>query len=244
MSEQLKVASMFTHPNLLTIINSLALVSISITSVATPSFANSQHSAFESPNQKSLSRQIEDFSSQTISKSYFEVMYNVPLIPQQTRMSCWAAGAAMLVSWRDQVSINFPDIVKANGYWHQYFNGLRADDRGIFPIFDMVDQPAQTYTVLDFKRLLEIYGPLWVATSENSPHIRVITGIRGDGTPDGTILYINDPWEKGMQRFRPSNKGAKYTETYREFIRQQETLAHQEKNVQGIYVAHLKNKHR
>ena len=49
-----------------------------------------------------------------------DVTYDVQLIPQETAMSCWAAGAAMLVGWRDRVSINPADIAARIGYGAQY----------------------------------------------------------------------------------------------------------------------------
>ena len=171
---------------------------------------------------------------------YFEVMYDVPLIPQRTGLSCWAAGAAMLVAWRDRVSFAPSEVARATGYWRQYREGLQAEDTHIFPIFGMVNQPAQTFTVAGFKHLLETYGPLWVASAEPGSHIRVVRGIRGDGTPEGTYVYLNDPWQRGMKKFRPSNRGSQYSETYAEFVRKQEALALKEMNVQGIYVAHLR----
>jgi hypothetical protein len=67
----------------------------------------------------------------------------------------------------------------------------------------------------------------------------VVTGLSGDGTPDGTTVHINDPWERGMSQFRMPNAGAQYTETYRQFEQKQATLARRESNVQGIYIAHL-----
>lgn len=42
--------------------------------------------------------------------------------------------------------------------------------------------------------MLKQHGPLFVITQEpQGPHVRVITGISGDGTPLGTVLHINDP---------------------------------------------------
>ena len=70
-------------------------------------------------------------------------------------------------------------------------------------------EPAHSYTVEGFYGLLDRYGPLWVAAAVPGPHIRVVTGIEGDGTPDGTTLYINDPWEAGMQSFHLQNAGAR-----------------------------------
>jgi Papain-like cysteine protease AvrRpt2 len=79
-------------------------------------------------------------------------------------------------------------------------------------------------------------GPLWVAAAVPGPHIRVVTGVEGDGT----TRYINDPWEAGMQSFRLPNAGARYTESYAEFVKKQETLARQEMSVPGVYVAHAR----
>ncbi len=178
--------------------------------------------------------------SPQIATTYIEVMYDVPLIPQQTGMSCWAAGAAMLVSWRDRISIDPSEIAAARGYWAQYQQGLDPEDTGIFPVWGMVAEPAQTYTVEGFKQLLETYGPLWVASATPSAHIRVVTGLRGDGTPEGTFVYINDPWERGMKSFRSSNRGSRYQETYAEFVQKQAELARRESSRSGaIYVAHL-----
>jgi hypothetical protein len=170
------------------------------------------------------------------------VMYtDVPLVPQQTGMSCWAAGAAMLVAWRDRMSVDPSEIARAAGAWAQYQNGLAPEDTSIFPVWGMVPEPAQTYTIPAFANLLQQYGPLWVANAVPGPHIRVVTGINGDGTPDGTIVHINDPWERGMAAFRMPNAGAQYTETYRQFEATQAALARQEMAVNGIYVARLQN---
>ena len=60
----------------------------------------------------------------------------------------------------------------------------------------------------------------------------------GDGTPGGTLVHVNDPWEQGMTTFRTPNAGSRYTETYQRFIEKQEQLARRESRLQGIYVAH------
>lgn len=169
-----------------------------------------------------------------------DVSYNVQLVPQQTGYSCWAAGFAMIVGWRDQMSIDPSEIARANGYWAQYQNGLHPEDVRVMSTWGLVAAPLQTHTVESFADMLRRYGPLWTAGAEPGPHIRVVTGIQGDGTPDGTHLSINDPWEQGMTTFRPANRGSQYTETYRQFVEKQSTLAGQEANFNApIYVAHL-----
>ncbi len=107
-------------------------------------------------------------------------------------------------------------------------------------LWGLVPEPPQSYTVEAFADLLRNYGPLWVATAEPGAHVRVITGIQGDGTADGTTLYINDPWEQGMDTFQPNNRGAQYSETYRQFIQKQAALANRETAIEApIYIAHL-----
>lgn len=170
----------------------------------------------------------------------FDVRYNVYLVPQQTGYSCWAAGFAMIVGWRDQVSIDPSEIARANGYWAQYQNGLHPEDTRVMDTWGFVHEPPQSYMIEAFVNLLQRYGPLWIASAEPGPHIRVVTGIHGDGTPDGTILHINDPWEQGMTTWRASNRGSQYEETYTQFEQKQATLAGQERSIRApIYIAHL-----
>jgi len=183
-----------------------------------------------------------DTASNSTDSSAINVQYDVPLISQQTGMSCWAAGAAMLVAWQNNMSVDPSEIANATGYWAQYKTGLDAEDTQMFKIWGMTPEPGQSYTVEAFEQLLKTYGPLWVASAEPGPHIRVVTGLSGDGTPDGTIVHINDPWEKGMDDFRLPNAGSMTTETYSEFTRKQAELVRSEMkgHPQGIYIAHLK----
>ncbi len=169
----------------------------------------------------------------------FDIRYDVELVPQLTGMSCWAAGAAMLVGWRDGVCINPSEIARGVGYWEAYQNGLDANDTTMLSYWGLEYEAPQSYTVRGLVDLLAAYGPLWVATHEGGPHIRVITSIRGDGTPNGTILTIHDPWQRGMRNFRMPNNGSVYTETFAEFERKQHELAGREMDEPApIYIAH------
>ncbi len=170
----------------------------------------------------------------------FHRKYDVQLVPQLTGFSCWAAGAAMLVGYRDSISINPDEIARGIGYWAQYIQGLLPEDTRMFQYWGLIAESPQTYNPTDIRDLLiRTKGPLWVATHEGCPHIRVITGISGNGTADGTTLYINDPWERGMTTFGPSNRGSVYTETFAEFEAKQRELAYREQEVHGLYIAHL-----
>lgn len=165
-----------------------------------------------------------------------DISYQVELIPQTTAVSCWAASAAMIVAWRESentqtsFSINPEDIARQVGGWRQLFNnqGLPPDNTEMFDVWGLRYEYPQSYTVEGFAQLMRM-GPLWVATDlNNGAHVVVVSAMRGDGTPEGTILSIHDPWEEGMTSFRPSNQGSTYEETYREFVERQERLAHAE----------------
>ena len=157
--------------------------------------------------------------------SAIDIFHSVELVPQQTSMSCWAAAAAMVVGWKWSVCINPEEIASEIGFWDQYDSGLTFDNsEDFFQHWDLTIQPLQTFTVQGFAGILE-NGPIWVVTSGGmGGHAVVASAMRGDGTPDGTMLTIYDPWERGMESFRTSNRGAIYQQTYTEFVEQQEEL--------------------
>ena len=162
------------------------------------------------------------------------VHHDVQLVPQTTTMSCWAASAAMLVSWRDQISISPETIAAGAGYWTQYFGGLDPEDLHMFDTWGLTEEEPQTFTIQAFADMLEQYGPLWTAGASGAgAHVRVVTGISGDGTPDGTFLAIHDP--------APVNSGTPdVIESYSQYMGIQEQLAVRElpRYQRPIYVAH------
>jgi hypothetical protein len=150
----------------------------------------------------------------------------------------------MIVGWNDQVSIDPSEIARGIGYWSQYRNGLSANDTTMFSYWGLRPEAPQCYTVVGFAQMLNASGPLWVAgdlgTTGREPHVRVVAGMQGDGTPEGTVLTIHDPWQRGMTQFRSPNNGATYTMTYQEFTENQERLAMHEIDIPGaLYVAHF-----
>ena len=169
--------------------------------------------------------------------------YRVPLIPQTTSMSCWAAGIAMIVAWRRGISVD-PVLIASNpggvSYLAQFQSGLNPNDATILRRWGFVTEPPQSYQPDAFGALLQQYGPLWVAASVPGPHIRVVTGFQPGPNASTAIVAINDPWEVGMQVFRWPNRGAQYTRTYVQFTREIERLARTELNQPApVYVAHL-----
>ncbi|TAN01482.1 MAG: hypothetical protein EPN39_02030, partial [Chitinophagaceae bacterium] len=55
-----------------------------------------------------------------------------------------------------------------------------------------------------------IMAVIMYSTSSNIAHMILITGITGDGTPDGTSLQVNDPL--------PLNTGNTYTIAFNDFL--------------------------
>lgn len=166
----------------------------------------------------------------------FNVLHSVPFVPQTTKMSCWAASAAMLVSWRDSISIDDTVIAAGLNYWQQYYlKGLDPEDVHMFRKWGLTKEEPQTFTIQSFRNMIELHGPLWVAADANSaagvdPHVRVISGIYGDGTVNGTYLVIQDPLGK-----------QNHVESYATYVQAQEELVADElpKYAKPIYVAHL-----
>jgi hypothetical protein len=173
------------------------------------------------------------------------ISYNVPLIPQSTCMGCWAAGIAMILGWRDRISIDPSTIARNPGgaqYLSQLQEGLNSNDVYILQPWGLVVRVPQSNTVERFAQLLEQYGPLWVAARVPfiGSHIRIVTGMDVEPNPDLTRVYINDPWERGMLAFRWPNRGAQYSTTYKQFVAEVDNLAFAEMlEPAPVYVAHL-----
>jgi hypothetical protein len=162
-------------------------------------------------------------------------------------MSCWAAAIAMIISWAKGEKVTPVEVAVLSGRTHEYNKGLKPLDSGIFAQWGMVTEAPQTFTGEGFMNLLQQYGPLWVAAEVFAPHIRVVTGFEYVDDPNNGLVYINDPLERGMIKFKNPNNGSAYTETYPEFVHQNETLGFAElsiddPNLYPVYFAHLARK--
>lgn len=168
------------------------------------------------------------------------VFWDVPLIPQPKSMSCWVTSAAMVLAWRDNNPKLSPnEIVKGHGKWENYFKnntGLPVSELGFgtarefFDSLGLTPLPKQCYTPEGFASYMTS-GPLWVAVPG---HAVVVTGVWGDGTPDGTMVYVNNPWDvdnpdlqtlhafNDQTGFKKQNKGKQEVFTFREFTKKME----------------------
>ncbi len=137
------------------------------------------------------------------SEERFDVWYDVPLVGQQSGMSCWAAGAAMVVAWRDCLDVDPEDVAKGAGRWAEYRDGLLPDDvESLARAFGLVVEAPRTYGVAGIREKLERCGPLWMGEASPGLHVIVLSGLYGDGSRESTFARICDPW--------PRERGERY----------------------------------
>lgn len=133
----------------------------------------------------------------------YQVPDPVPVLAQPSGMSCWATVYTMLYSWKRQQSMTIETALGDAGQrWLDVFrsdSGLSGGDKVDFvSATGLVAEAPQNFSVPGWERLLRDYGPLWV-TGDEAPgaawaiHARIIVGIQGDGTPEGTRFSIIDP---------------------------------------------------
>lgn len=153
----------------------------------------------------------------TVSGQFFNIQ-------QPKTNACWATVATMLASWKQQTKITIPDVLDSAGaVYRQLYEanvGLSSTEKpGFLTAVKLFAEPPATYTADGLTSLMKVHGPLWVTTAEPdgakfSIHARVLTGITGDGTGDGTTLFIVDPAD-----------GQTHSETLNDFTQKMETLA-------------------
>ncbi len=148
---------------------------------------------------------------ETRTRRAFDVWNEVPLVPQLTGMSCWAAAAAMVVGWRDCVPVEPLDLAKGAGHWAAYRDGLNPSDLDeLARVFGLAIEPSSRLSVTRLVELLERVGPLWIGEASPGLHSIVVTGVSGDGSPERTLVRINDPW--------PAGRGERYVLSFAEFL--------------------------
>ena len=157
-------------------------------------------------------------------QSHFDIWHEVPLVPQTTGMSCWAAAAAMIVGWRDCLHVESLEITRGMGAWRAFRAGLLPKDvESLAQSWRLNIEPVGRFGIEELRRLLETKGPLWIGEADPGLHVVVIIGIHGDGTLDGTKVRINDPY--------PIGRGSRYSMTVRKLLENFETA----RDIGGIH---------
>lgn len=140
-------------------------------------------------------------------RAFGAIDYTIPglfaPLAQPSSMACWATVYTMLLSWRRQQSLKIEDALAQTGQrWLDMYNantGLPGDEHGaFFTAAGLIAEPLQSFSIEGWEQLLRNYGPV-IVTANEAPgkawamHARVITGIRGDGTPENTMFTMVDP---------------------------------------------------
>ena len=123
----------------------------------------------------------------------FDVTYTVPTAQATDGVSPQAAGAAMLVAWRDQNTIDMQALIEGAGNWAAYTPGIMNSGPAFFATWGMQAMDPAPLTLQQLQPILKRYGPLWLQNPAVESAIRVISGMSGDGTPGGTTIAIIDP---------------------------------------------------
>ncbi len=169
-----------------------------------------------------------------MSNESFDINYpDVPLINQLSNMSCWAASAAMIVGWRDHLTIDRDAINSGTNQWSAYVTGLQPGDvPTLANIWNLTIEPPQSYTIDGLQALLQNHGPLWVGAATPNLHVIVVTGMYSDGSADNTFVRINDPWDRDPGSpgavgayLNTHDNGSQYVLTLAQFASEYESAA-------------------
>lgn len=136
---------------------------------------------------------------------------SLPLIPQPTAVSCWAASLAMLVSVRELASTTPQDIAAEAGMdvdtgygWGEIQHAVAA--------WNLVEEGPRSAMPDEWARLLDEWGAIWVVETGAPYHAVVLAGVHGNGQPDETYVTVHNPWPPGV--------GAVEVKTFLEFDRE------------------------
>ena len=136
---------------------------------------------------------------------------------------CWAYSYTMLYSWKHGQCNEVGTLMEMLGNpWKTMYDNNRPIPASRVMAFaqatGLQTEPLACYTVAGWVEQLRRHGLIWIwqlNAGASFGHIRVLAGVTGDGSPDGSKLYILDPW-----------LGRRYHETFEQFTRRYEGTAH------------------
>ncbi len=157
----------------------------------------------------------------------------VELIPQDKSNACWLASSSMMETWKTGSHHSLADTLKVLDASGTSFSNIYNNDQGLsFANDNIITQtlgltqlPPASYTIEYLTSILDqspLMAVIMYASSSNIAHMIVITGISGDGTPEGTTLQINDPL--------PLSTGKTYTIAFNDFLSKFEQVVAYENN--------------
>lgn len=168
-----------------------------------------------SPNGSATITDVAEVAAIAAQGGAFRVATDVPTFPQVAGLSCHAAACAAMVCWRDEVEADPTAASAGSGYWERYADGRGAVHPDVFEAFGLATASAgRPPAATALRDLIDLHGPLFVASSPPGEHAVVIAGITGDGSASGTMVDVVDPWAQGMTTFATPNPGSRYAVPY------------------------------
>ncbi len=146
---------------------------------------------------------VEIETSNDIDTDALDVHIDPPLSPvnQLSNLVCWAAGGAMMRFWQVRTTSTVEDVLDSfGGDWRTKYDnnqGLSpAEFRAFMSNLNVVEEGPQSFTPQGIARLLNS-GPLLTIGDDGIDnnlvvHVRIVTGITGDGSADGTEVIVAD----------------------------------------------------
>jgi len=153
-----------------------------------------------------------------------EIFYDVPLIPQPDKLSCWCGSMTMLLSFRQQATY-LPEQL-ANDVGRSLRTSYAWDmleavkDQFGFQDIQLPSNASLYPSPQQWFDWLTANGPLWITIVGAPSHAIILRGLSGDLTPEGTIAQINNPWDTTTTfsddeiDFEPPNNGISYDQSF------------------------------
>lgn len=192
-----------------------------------PSLTNVAIDAEKRGKAVTATRNDKDGTSETLKVSNAEevslesIFYDVPLVPQPNKTSCWAAAMAMLESYRRSVkqsaslTVSAEALAEEVGYvLDQSYGWDRLE--AVKDYFELEEIPlsgSHYPAAAQWRSWLGDRGPLYVTIDGAPTHAIIVRGISGDGTSVGSRLDILNPWDTNTTfdadevDFNPPNTG-------------------------------------
>ncbi len=158
---------------------------------------NGEVNAFQSRNRLTTDGVVGPITWHSLGIT-IDIDHHVTLFPQPTSMTCWSAAATMLFG-NMSVGPGGAAVSPDGG-----LNSAHANVEAFARAFGLTMHAPMTRSVQGFAGLLR-RGPLWVGgvqplgspTATQSGHVVVVGSMWGNGSAEGTMLLIYDPWPPG-----------------------------------------------
>jgi hypothetical protein len=124
-------------------------------------------------------------------------------VKQKSAMVCWAAGGTMMRNWKTRQTSTVEKVLDdLGGDWRSKYDLNQAltvaELRAFLGALALTEDGPVSYTPEGLARLIEQVGPVLEIGDDGIEgnqisHVRILTGVSGDGTPDGTTVSFADP---------------------------------------------------